>query len=104
MQQRDQAAGEAPLKLVESGAGAPGAAAALAGEAVADVWPGGVTTRCRTAVVEALLATAADDARVAPKMRARAGSALGALGDPRELDAMVPVPGGLFTMGGNRSG
>ncbi len=47
-----------------------------------DSWPGGVTQRCRTAVVEARMATMVDDRGVPPKVRARAGSVWGALGGP----------------------
>lgn len=100
IQQRDSAAGETLVKLMAMHEGEPGAAVALAGETVLDTWPGGVTQQCRTAVAEALLATMLDDQRVAPAIRARAGSALGGLGDPRDLDEMVPVPAGVFTMGG----
>jgi hypothetical protein len=48
--------------------------AVLAGEAVLDTWPGGVTGRCRDTVKEALLATMTDSDNVKPVMRARAGS------------------------------
>lgn len=101
IQQRDSAAGEALVKLMTLHEGEPGAAVALAGEAVLDTWPGGVTQQCRAAVAEALLATMLDDQRVAPAIRARAGSALGGLGDPRDLDEMVTVPAGAFKMGGD---
>ena len=101
IQQRDGAAGETLVKLMEQSQGKPGAAVALAGEAVLDTWPGGVTQGCRTAVGDALLTTMLDDKQVKPPIRARAGSALGGLGDPRDLDAMVLVPAGEFTIGSN---
>ena len=99
IQQRDVAAGETLLKLIGMSSGEPGAAVALAGEAVLDTWPGGVTQHCHTAVAEALLATMLDEPHVEPAIRARAGSALGGLGDPRDLNEMVTVPAGVFTMG-----
>ena len=55
----------------------------LAGEAVADMAPGGVTAATRDAAEKALLATMADDHRVRSQLRASAGTALGRLGDPR---------------------
>ena len=54
----------------------------LAGEAVLDAWPGGVTLACRQAVIEALLKTMLDDKHVKPAVRAQAGCVLGTLGDP----------------------
>ncbi|WP_423225514.1 SUMF1/EgtB/PvdO family nonheme iron enzyme [Candidatus Amarolinea aalborgensis] len=38
-----------------------------------------------------------------PRERAEAGSVLSAVGDPRNFNAMVPVPAGEFTMGSNDS-
>lgn len=61
IQQRDSAAGETLVKLMALHEGEPGAAVALAGEAVLDTWPGGVAQQCRTAVAEALLATMLDE-------------------------------------------
>ncbi|MCB9150927.1 MAG: SUMF1/EgtB/PvdO family nonheme iron enzyme [Caldilineaceae bacterium] len=98
VQQRDEAAGETLLRLVEEAPGAPGAALLLAGQAVADVGLGGVTQPCRSRVTEALH-TAMLDSSLEMRTRARAGSVLGAVGDPRDLEEMVPVPGGLFVMG-----
>ena len=43
-----------------------------------------------------------EQSRLAPRERAEAGSILSALGDPRDLDELVPVPGGEFEMGGDR--
>lgn len=101
VQQRDVAAGETLLKLIDLRQGEAGAAVALAGEAVLDTWPGGVSQHCRTAVADALLTTMLDEPRVKAPLRARAGSALGGLGDPRDLEEMVLVPAGAFTMGGD---
>ena len=77
IQQRDDAAGEVLVQLMRRQAGQAGSAVVLAGEAVLDTWPGGVTQRCRTTVVEALLATMVDDRSVraegAGKSRVRVG-------------------------------
>jgi len=100
IQRWDEAASDVLLRLMERKPGEAGVAVVLAGEAVLDTWPGGVTQRCRNAVEKALLATMTDSDNVKPVMRARAGSILGALGDPRDLDEMVTVPGGTFIMGG----
>ena len=92
VQQHDEAAGEVLARLMEMRAGQPGAAVVLAGEAVLDTWPGGVTQRCRGAAVEAALQqTMTDSSTVAPAIRARAGSLVGTLGNPRDLDEMDPV-------------
>jgi formylglycine-generating enzyme required for sulfatase activity len=102
VQQRDEAAGEVLQRLIAQGSGKPGAAVVLAGEAVLDAWPGGVTQQCRNAIESALLATMLDSKGVALVTRLRAGSVLGALGDPRDLEEVAFVPGGTFTMGSER--
>ena len=40
---------------------------------------------------------------LSPRERAEAGSVLSALGDPRDLDEMVPVPAGTFLMGSDKT-
>ncbi len=87
------------MRLIERAPGEAGIAAAFAGEAVLDAWPGGVTARCRNTVIDALHETMTASATVAAPVRARAGSVLGALGDPRDLSEMVPIPAGTFLMG-----
>jgi formylglycine-generating enzyme required for sulfatase activity len=110
VQQRDEAAGVALRDLIGAAPGEPGRATVLAGQAVIDAWPGGVTPACKTAVVEALGATLADDGRVKPPLRAAAGDALAKLGDPRPGVGVDPetglpdvtwchVPAGPFWMG-----
>ncbi|MCP4540117.1 MAG: SUMF1/EgtB/PvdO family nonheme iron enzyme [Chloroflexi bacterium] len=89
--------------------GEPGQAALLAGEAVADAWPGGVTAECKQAVVHALVGTLEREA-VEPILRAAAGRILSRLGDPRPGVGVDPstglpdivwcdVPAGSFLMG-----
>jgi formylglycine-generating enzyme required for sulfatase activity len=100
VQQRDQAAGAVVEGLLTAqAAGQPGEAVVLAGEAVADVGPGSVTPDVADKTVKALLQTLQDDGRVPALVRADAGRALGALGDPRDFDELVTVRAGPFWMG-----
>jgi formylglycine-generating enzyme required for sulfatase activity len=104
VQQRDEAAGETLFELIEAEPGEAGEAAVLAGEAVVDTWPGGVTQQCKTKVMQMLTATMQDDTVVKPLQRAAAGEALGRLGDPRdgvcELEpVLIQIPAGSFLMG-----
>ena len=82
VQGRDGAASDIVSELVRRSPGQPGAAASLAGLAVADMRAGGVTPVCRQVVVQALVATMRAD-EVEPRMRAAAGRLLADLGDPR---------------------
>ena len=110
IQQRDEAASDVLLHLLGQKPGEAGAVVVLAGEAVLDMWPGGVTRQCRDVVKQALL-VAMTDSNVPPVTRARAGSLLSALGDPRlgvgvGADGLpdilwLPVPAGDFPMGSN---
>ena len=113
VQQQEEVADDVVAALLEQQPGEPGRALALAGHAVADAWPGGVTLTCKEQVTRALVRAVGDDGRVAPPLRADAGRALGRLGDPRPgvglnpetgLPDMVwcPVPAGPFTMGEKR--
>lgn len=104
VQQRDGAASDVLDELLRRAPGEPGEIEAFAGEAVADVWPGGVTGECREVVVAALLAAMTAD-RVEPRRRAAAGDALARVGDPRPEAMTVDgmefcwVPEGRFWMG-----
>ena len=114
VQQRDEAAGMTLWELIQAAPGEPGQAVALAGEAVVDAWPGGVTHRCREQVVQALAETMTAGETVSPTLRAAAGDALGRLGDPRfradawylpdePLLGFVEVPEGTFLMGSEKA-
>ena len=83
VQQRDEAASEVLIELIKRAPGTPGEAVTLAGEAMADAGPGGVTPAAQQQVLTALLQTMRDDEHVKPKQRAEAGRALAACGDSR---------------------
>lgn len=91
--------------LAEPRPGEPGEAEILAGEALADIGPDGVTANCRGTVMGALLEALGDEQRLSPWYRAQAGKALAAVGDPRRavmtVDGMelCRVPAGSFQMG-----
>ena len=105
VQQQDEVASRVLLQLIERSPGKPGEAVTLAGEAVVDVWPGGVTPKCRDRIAAKLLETMGDDAGVQPVQRAAAGRVLGLVGDPRPEVTTVDgmqfcfVPAGPFVMG-----
>jgi formylglycine-generating enzyme required for sulfatase activity len=113
VQQRDEAAGMTLWELIQAAPGEPGQATVLAGEAVVDAWPGGVTRQCRQQVAQALLETVIADQSVKPTLRAASGDALARLGDPRfraeawhlpnePLLGFVEVPAGPFLMGSDK--
>jgi len=105
VQQRDEAAGDVLAALIKQQAGELGEAVILAGEAVADTWPSGVTLRCKEETIAALLGTLADTESVSPIRRAQAGNVLARIGDPRaelmtvEGMTFCHVPAGKFWMG-----
>ena len=100
-------------RLLDRAPGAPGEAVLLAGEAVADSAPGGVTPSCRTQVVRAVVETMRAAPPVAGATRVAAGDVLARLGDPRfradawylpddPLLGFVEVPAGPFRMGSDK--
>jgi formylglycine-generating enzyme required for sulfatase activity len=93
VQQRDEAAGAVLWELMQAAPGEPGQATALAGQAVIDAWPGGVTLDCRAAVAGALQEALVDDKRVKAGLRAAAGDALARLDDPRPGVGVDPETG-----------
>jgi len=78
----------------------------LAGEALLEVGVDTLTRReawrARLERVAGWLSRLLEAGALAPMERAAAGRVLGQLGDPRDLDEMVFVPGGPFTMGSSR--
>jgi formylglycine-generating enzyme required for sulfatase activity len=113
VQQRDEAAGVTLRELIQAAPEEPGQAVVLAGEAVVDAWPGGVTSACKAEVVRALQETMVDAMQVKPKIRADAGRVLAQLGDPRFREGawylpdepmlgFVDIPAGSFLMGSNK--
>lgn len=58
------------------------------------------TGRALVLRVRGHLCSLLEQGQLTPRERAEAGSALSALGDPRDFDEMIPIPGGEFEMGG----
>ncbi len=109
VQQRDEAAASVIKKLLDAENSTKGLSVAIAGEIVCDVWPGGVTAACCKLTVTRLQEVMVAQNRVEARNRARAGAALGRLGDPRPgvgvKDGLpdiewISIPAGKFKMGG----
>ncbi|MEM7112995.1 MAG: SUMF1/EgtB/PvdO family nonheme iron enzyme [Chloroflexota bacterium] len=103
IQQLDLVASKLLLELIKAAPGEPGEAINLAGEAVVDVWPGGVTKACKDEVIQTLLkamradgishdtdlpslgdlASLSTPSTIPSTRRARAAQLLAQLGDPR---------------------
>ena len=104
-QRLDKVAGDVLLALMAGEYGEPGQSVLLAGEAVVDSYPGGVTKECRDKVMAALLVSMGTQGKVPATRRAQAGRVLAKLGDPRQelldVDKMgfCWVPPGEFMMG-----
>ncbi len=75
------------------------AAAELAGTALVEMAAAGSAAREEVANRLVALLTDRQVTGLTPRERARAGRALGLLGDPRDLDVFVEVPAGEFWMG-----
>jgi formylglycine-generating enzyme required for sulfatase activity len=91
IQQMDKIAGTVVETLIKTPDGPPGAAVALAAEAVVDAWPAGVTLASKQRAIDGLLASFPNAATVG-NWRGRAGRALAVLGDPRRGVGMRDVP------------
>jgi formylglycine-generating enzyme required for sulfatase activity len=98
-QQLPKVAGEVIEFLVNTKPGPYGEASVLAGEAVLDVWPGGVPQVSKERVLNDLVPTMQNE-KVRPELRRRAGLLLGRLGwRPNDLERFVEIPAGTFLYG-----
>ena len=92
IQQRDEVASDVIVQLLDCTEGPIGAAIVLAGEAVRDVQPDGVTAACKAQTIARLNATMID-ATMPTRVRCDAGLIASDLGSlPPDLDALVEVP------------
>lgn len=89
----DRARGEALVAGLLDMPGDGGRRGALCAAAFAEAFPG---TRAR---LRGVLAAIVEAGALRPAERVAAGRALSRLGDPRDLEALVDVPGGSFAMG-----
>jgi len=98
-QQLPRVAGEVVESLVNNQPGPPGEAVVLAGDAVLDTWPGGVSLQSKDYVVQALQTTM-QDGDIRPELRRHAGLLLGRLGwRPSDLDRFAEISLGEYQAG-----
>ncbi|CAG1008469.1 partial Serine/threonine-protein kinase Pkn1, partial [Anaerolineae bacterium] len=98
-QQLPKVAGEVVEALVNYQPGPPGEAVILAGDAVLDTWPGGVSPQSKDYVVQSLQITM-QDGEIRPELRRHAGLLLGRLGwRPTDLDRFAEIPAGEYQAG-----
>jgi formylglycine-generating enzyme required for sulfatase activity len=98
-QQLPKVAGEVVEALVNNQPGPPGAAVVLAGDAVLDTWPGGVSLQSKEYVSQALLTTM-QDGDIRPELRRHASLLLGRLGwRPTDLDRFAEISAGEYQAG-----
>lgn len=105
-----EAAGEILESLMAEEGAAPGVAVVLAGQALLDAGADPLVKIDRPRLVERLVETLRDDARVEAPRRVEAGRLLAGLGDPRPeattlaglAAALVTVPAGRFVMGSGK--
>ncbi len=98
-QQLPKVAGEVVEALVNRQPGPPGEAVVLAGDAVLDTWPGGVSVPSKDYVVQGLQITM-QDGEIRSELRRRSGLLLGRLGwRPADLDRFAEIPAGQYQAG-----
>ncbi|MBL0345582.1 SUMF1/EgtB/PvdO family nonheme iron enzyme [Candidatus Villigracilis affinis] len=98
-QQLPKVAGEVVEALVNNQPGPPGEAVVLAGDAVLDTWPGGVSPQNKEYVIQALIDTL-QDGSIRPDLRRHAGLLLGRLGwRPGDLDRFAEISAGEYQAG-----
>ncbi|MBK8618568.1 MAG: hypothetical protein IPN96_15960 [Anaerolineales bacterium] len=101
-QQLPKVAGEVVEALVNNQPGPPGEAVVLAGDAVLDTWPGGVSLQSKEYVIQALLTTM-QDGDIRPELRRHASLLLGRLGwRPGDLDRFAEISAGEYRAGVKR--
>ena len=102
IQNLPKVAGQVAEGLADASNGAPAEAAVLAGEAVLDAWPDGVSQASKGRIVEALV-PAMQNPDAKPDLRRRAGLTLGRLGwQPDDLGTFVEIGPGKFLYGENK--
>jgi formylglycine-generating enzyme required for sulfatase activity len=98
-QQLPKVAGEVVEALVNNQPGPPGEAVVLAGDAVLDTWPGGVSQQSKEYVIQALITTM-QDGDIRSELRRHAGLLLGRLGwRPGDLDRFAEISAGEYQAG-----
>jgi formylglycine-generating enzyme required for sulfatase activity len=98
-QQLPKVAGEVVEALVNNQPGPAGEAVVLAGDAVLDTWPGGVSLQSKEYVIQALITTM-QDGDIRPELRRHAGLLLGRLGwRPGDLDRFAEISAGEYQAG-----
>lgn len=98
-QQLPKVAGEVVEALVNNQPGLPGEAVVLAGDAVLDTWPGGVSLQSKEYVIQALLTTM-QDGDIRPELRRHASLLMGRLGwRPTDLDRFAEISAGEYQAG-----
>lgn len=98
-QQLPKVAGEVVEALVDNQPGPPGEAVILAGDAVLDTWPGGVSLQSKEYVTQALLTTM-QDGEIRPELRRHASLLMGRLGwRPTDLDRFAEISAGEYQSG-----
>ncbi len=98
-QQLPKVAGEVVEALVNNQPGPPGEAVALAGDAVLDTWPGGVSLQSKEYIIQALQITM-QDGDIRPELRRHVSLLLGRLGwRPADLDRFAEIPAGAYQAG-----